>query len=227
MRAATSSGLKGRGFTLLEMLVTLAVFTLVSTLLWQALAQLAQVESRLAGGSLLVDREALRRAWVQQALAGTATGAISEPGPPLRGNAASLSLLSTMPPWPSAADLERVTLDLRPGRQTAASGRRDAATTLWARRGDGSASAADGPLEWPLMELSGRARFEYLAQDGQWSEQWPLPLVGAGERPQRLPRAIRVVVEGDTPGIALWVPVTAMQNPMIRRADVYESDRLP
>lgn len=220
------------GFTLVEMLVTLVIVGLVSALLWQTLGQVAQIETRLADGNALVERDALRRAWVQQALAGIATDSASEPALPLRGDAQTLSLLTTMPPWPAAAGLERVTLRLRATEPGAA---RDAAhITLWAERGTDDNTLADrqsrtAPLA--LWSWTGRARFEYLGRDGRWLPQWPPPLTQPGEIPMRLPLAVRIVDEGASgaaaEGVRVWVPVVAVQNPMISRSAAFEEDRIP
>ena len=59
--------MRARGFTLVEMLVTLAIVALVSGLLWQALATVAQLEGQLARTRTLSSDDQLRRAWVSNA----------------------------------------------------------------------------------------------------------------------------------------------------------------
>lgn len=200
------------GFTLVEMLVTLVVVSLVTTLLWQALAQVAKLELRLAEARLLDDRAALPRAWVQQALQGITTGPQGDPAV-FEGDTTTLQGTTTTPPWPRAGGLQRMTLTLQPE-----DGATPARTLLLAS--DGTAP----PL--PLWQWDGPGRFEYLDRSGRWHARWPALAGEAGmgtdaNQPAGLPLAIRLIGPPDGP---LWVSVVALPSPMISRRDVLQAD---
>jgi prepilin-type N-terminal cleavage/methylation domain-containing protein len=195
--------MKQRGFTLVEMLVTLVVAGLVSTLLWQALAQVARLETQLAGSRAFASGDALRRAWLEQALAGVMTapqGAAQR----FSGGEATLQALTTQPPWPGSSGPEWMTLELRPEGDT---------TALAVRRPgqDGETPAL------PLWRWPGSGRFEYLDANGRWLPQWP-PALGTAPA---LPRAVRLL--GPAEG-AVLVAVMAQQSPLVRRQELLQSD---
>lgn len=194
-----------RGFTLVEMLVTLVLVSLVGSLLWQALATVARLESALARTRALGDDDALRRVWAEQALAGIMTGATGDPVD-FRGSADGLSGYSTMPPWPGTMGPELTTLALANAGESA--------QRLMARR------PGDAP-ELELWRWPGRdGRFDYLDADGRWHARWP-PAPG---RQPSLPRAVRLVGPASGP---LLVPVLAVQNPMLRQQDLLPDDVPP
>ncbi len=209
---------QARGFTLVEMLVTLAVVGLVSTLLWQALAQVAQLETRLADGRALADGDRLRRAWVQQALAGIATGPLGT-REAVAGTPDTLSSFTTLPPWPDAGGLQRMTLRLTTERQDG-----QVVVTLTATADasrEGGSPGREGPALW---RWPGEGRFEYLAADGQWLPRWPPTATsgtGAEPAPPRLPVAVRLL---GPPSGALLVPIVADPSPLISRRDVMDND---
>lgn len=190
--------MKTRGFTLVEMLVTLALMALVSSLLWQALDAVARFETRLERTRTLSNDDQLRRAWIEQALAGVMTGA---DGDPVRfaGSGKHLSGYTAMPPWPGSLGPELMTLDL----ERDANGQR-----LLARR-PGSAAA----LELWRWAGDGGA-FDYLDTAGNWLPSWP---PADGSRAGPLPAAIRL--RGPLSGPVL-VPVVATQGPMLRQQDL-------
>jgi general secretion pathway protein J len=204
--------MKARGFTLVEMLVTLALVALVGGLLWQALATVARLETQLARTRSLSNDDLLRRAWVEQALAGVMTG---PQGDPFRfdGRAGSLSAYTTMPPRPGSLGPERLTLELQksPG-----------GWQLLARL-----PGTETPLE--LWRWAGdEARFEYLDGRGRWHDAWP-PMAGepapgrtaAPAAPPPLPAAIRLV---GPPAAPVLVAVAAGQSPMLRQQDLLPDD---
>lgn len=217
---------RSHGFTLVEMLVTLVIVGLVSTLLWQALAQVAQLETRLADGRALADPDQLRRAWVQQALAGIATGPRGTRETVL-GTPDTLSSYTTMPPWPQAGGLERMTLKLVPEREGGSPAMvltAQATTSVSSDSGVASAaSSEDRGAALVLWRWSGEGRFEYLAEDGQWLPRWPPPLstTPTDEVVLRLPLAVRLL---GPPTGAVLVPVLAEPSPLISRRDLMETD---
>ncbi|HMN77387.1 MAG TPA: prepilin-type N-terminal cleavage/methylation domain-containing protein [Burkholderiaceae bacterium] len=190
--------MKSRGFTLVEMLVTLVVVGLVSSLLWQALAAVAQLEGRLERTRTLTNDDQLRRAWVEQALSGVMAGADGDPAK-FSGAASRLSAFTTMPPWPGSLGPEWMTLELDENQQ----GQR-----LLARR-----PGSDTPLE--LWHWAGKGgQFAYLDSSGNWHEHWP---PRGARQTQALPSAIRL--RGPIGGTVL-VPVVATQGPMLRQQDL-------
>jgi hypothetical protein len=199
------------------MLVTLVIVGLVSTLLWQALAQVAQLETRLADGQALADPDRLRRAWVQLALAGIATGPRGTEVA-VEGTADVLSSHTTMPPWPGAGGLERMTLRLTTERQD---GQAHVALTAQAVASEGMGD--DRRTALTLWRWPGEGRFEYLDDTGQWLPRWPPPQTtpAADGTPLRLPVAVRLL---GPPSGALVVPVLAEPSPIISRRAVVSDD---
>jgi prepilin-type N-terminal cleavage/methylation domain-containing protein len=193
--------MRARGFTLVEMLVTLTLVALVTGLLWQALATVARLELSLARTRTLSDDDALRRAWLELALTGVVTGPSGD-ARHFAGQADTLTAYSTMPPWSGTLGPEAMTLELvdDPDGQH-----------LLARRSDGG--AAQELWRWPATD----GHFEYLGPRGEWHARWPPPL---GEAP-RLPTAVRL---SGPPGGPVLVPITTGQNPMLRRQDVELDD---
>lgn len=194
--------MRHRGFTLVEMLVTMAVMALVSSLLWQALATVAQLERRLDRTRTLSNDDQLRRAWVEQALFGVMTGA---EGDPVRfeGSQTRLSVYTSMPPWPGLLGPERMTLSLEHD---------DRGQRLLAQR-----PGSDTTLElWRWVGSAGS--FDYLDSSGKWLDAWP---PAGTTRAAPLPAAIRL--RGPPAGPVL-VPVVTMQGPMLRQRDLL-SDR--
>jgi len=213
------------GLTLLEMLVTLVLFGLISLLLWQALAQLAVLEARLSDPRVLNDGPALQRAWVYHALAGTATSATGD-AQRFSGRADRIDTWTTQAPWPSAAGLERMTLRLvtrgeGAERTTEVQAARALAVAL-------SPLGADDLVSLPLdagtpgqaavlWRWEGEGRFEFLDAARQWVSTWPPAGARSGDLATALPRAIRLL---GAPGGPLLAPVVATQSPMVRRADL-------
>ena len=195
--------MRARGFTLVEMLVTLAVVSLVGALLWQALATAGRLEQQLERTRTLSNDDLLRRAWVEQALAGVMTGAQGDPVR-FRGRRDTLSGYTAMPPWPGSLGPELMTLEIeRSG---------DEAQRLLARR-----PGRDEPLE--LWRWAGRdGGFEYLDTGGRWHDTWPPP---QGRQP-RLPVAVRL---HGPPAGTVMVAVTTGQMPMLRQREVRLDDR--
>lgn len=190
-----------RGFTLMEMLVTLVLFGVITSLLWQALGTLARLETRLADSRLFASGEALYAQWVRQTLQGVMNG---PQGDPLRftGSASTLSGYTTMPPWPGARGPEPFRMEMRQD------------------GGDGTELVAYRPgstARWPLWSWQGPAAFSYLDDAGQWHETWP---PARGKYPL-LPRAVRLLAPEDR---IVLVTVQAATNPMLRRRDVQEGE---
>jgi prepilin-type N-terminal cleavage/methylation domain-containing protein len=208
------------GFTLLEMLVTLVIVSVVTTLLWQALALTARIEQSLAGSQQTVQDQRLRAAWVQQALAGLAVPPGTETA--LRGSPTRIDAVTTAPPWPGSAGPEAMVLEWRTG---------DPETAGWQRL------TARRPATGEVFDLGAwdaSLRFDYLNADGRWVPTWPPSgLAERAETAQRpLPRAVRLAPSG-APGLApegspdagvIVVAPQATRNPMLARAQAQPQD---
>lgn len=200
------------GFTLLEMLATLLLVATASTLIWQALASVSRIETRLSDSSLFATDEALRREWVRQALAGTMTGAVGDPYTP-RGEATVYSAYTSQPPWPGSQGPEPMRLSLRT---------ENGVTSLMVDRAStakqGSVAAPDAP-EAALLFWPGVGRITYQDHEGRWHDRWPpfLDSPAQGLPPPRAPRAIHLA---GPMGGGVLAAVPAGNNPMLRRVDL-------
>jgi prepilin-type N-terminal cleavage/methylation domain-containing protein len=196
-----------RGLTLIEMLVTLIIVSTVTALLWQALALAARWEQGVLRQRLDGGEQRLRRAWVEQALWATVTGA---DGDALRfnGNASELRTYTSAPPWPATLGPDAMRLQVV--RPPEGGGRRLVAERL-----------SDGQ-RFELMSWSeDQGGLQYLGQDGQWRDSWPPPGPQTPAQIQReLPRAVRL----NGPKPAVLVALAATRNPMLRRRDVNYED---
>lgn len=198
---------RGRGFTLLEMLVTLVVVSLVAGVLGQALFQLARIERLLEGGQLSSMADAVRANWVRSAIEFLLPG---EEGSSERlvGSERELEGLSADVPMLPAPGLAKLHLRLE---FDAAAG----ATQLQLLDTSASQGQAGEPvvlLSWPGRE----GRFRYLDDAGVWHENWPLPLKSSAAG---LPRAI--LLETGLPALPAVVAATrASPVPMLSRRQV-------
>lgn len=178
------------GLTLIEMLVTLALASMISLVLWQALAQLARVErllesEREAGGST-----AVRIEWLRYTIEALLPG---EPDSPdrLQGGESELRGLTSAPPIDCRAGVCRVSLALRFDDR--------------AQRTELVVSALDRPdlapqvlLAWPGQQ----GRFRYLDGGARWRDAWPPPM-GV---PVALPRAIALDTGPGAIGVLVAAP---------------------
>lgn len=196
-----------RGFTLLEMLVTLVVVSLVAGVLGQALFQLARIERLLEGGQLSSMADVVRANWIRSAIESLLPG---EEGSAERlvGSERELEGLSADVPMLPAPGLAKLHLRLE---FDAAAG----ATQLQLLDAFASQGKAGEPvvlLSWPGRE----GRFRYLDDAGLWHESWPLP---AKSSAAGLPRAI--LLETGLPALPALVAATqASPVPMLTRRQV-------
>lgn len=192
--------MRNRGFTLIEILVAVAIFGVVSVLAYQAIGQ------TLMNAELLSARMERLRA-VQQTmrligrdLVQAAPRPVRDPidGPPLpamRTNVASAFVLEvTRGGWPNPIGLPRGTLQ----------------RVAW-RVEDGDLIR----LHWPVLDTTvgvdpigtlvlddvERIELRYRLPNGEWSEQWPpLGVSGAGMlrmRPQIVEVVLTLPIEGE------------------------------
>ena len=196
------------GFTLLEMLVTLAVVSLVAGVLGQALFQLARIERLLEGGQLSSMADAVRANWVRSAIEFLLPG---EEGSSERlvGSERELEGLSADVPMLPAPGLAKLHLRLE---FDAAAGATQLQLLDSAAFLGKEANAPVVLLSWPGRE----GRFRYLDDAGVWHENWPLPLKSSAAG---LPRAI--LLETGLPALPAVVAATrASPVPMLSRRQV-------
>ena len=168
-----------RGFTLLELLVALAVFAIMSIAAYSGLSNVlftrAAVETenrRLAMAQLAFHRLGQD---LEQVIPRSVRDESGEPEPALRGNTQdSEALLFTRAGWDNPlgqprANLQRVAYRLREGR-------------LWRLHGDAlDRGGLAEPREIMLLDRVRELRLRFLDQDDAWRNDWPPPADGLND----------------------------------------------
>ena len=189
--------MRRRGFTLVELLVAVAIFAAVAAIAYGGLSQIAQTRGALAQEQ---DRyAALNRAMnnivrdLRQAVARPVRGNYGETIPALRGSSDSLELSRLGFANPLAeprSHIERVIYALTDKRL-----RRGRYAVL--DRATGSV-----PDDRDLLDRVSRLRWRYLDRQGNWSDLWPSSTVaptaiGTAPVPREieLPRAVELTIE--------------------------------
>ena len=166
-----------RGFTLLEMLVTLLVVSLIAGVMGQALAQLARIEQLLAGAQLRSVASSLRAEWLRSAIESLLPGG-RDSDERMSGSERELRGLSADVPQLPAPGLTPLHLRLVFQDGTGLS-----ELQLRSPAEDPSSPSWVVLLAWPGRE----GRFRYLDRKQQWQDQWP-PAPGLAD--DALPLAI-------------------------------------
>jgi len=189
----------GRGFTLIEALVAIAVLALVALLAWRATAALSDGEARLGAESarwqqldaLLTRIEAdLRTAVPRRARHGTTIEAAWSIAPE---DAAGDTLLVFTRAGPDAIGEpgiggQRIGYRLREGRVEA---------LLWPRVDN---PVSTDPVAYALADGVARFRVSALSPDRRWSDRWPF--AGTSD----IPRGVRVeLVLADGSSVERWL----------------------
>lgn len=146
---------RSSGFTLLEMLVTLVLFSLVSVLLWQAMAWMARIEDSLAEARAFSTQQALRLEWVRGVIGGAVSGPRGDPRK-YQGEAQRILAYTVASPWPEIAGPLWLELKLE---------RIEGEQRLVAE------SPGRSPMQ--LLAWEGQGAFAFLDRDGKWREEWP------------------------------------------------------
>jgi general secretion pathway protein J len=203
---------RAAGFSLLEVLVAVAIFAVLSVAAYGALdatirarAQSNEVATRLAAlqsAVLALERD------LREAMPRPVRGAIGERLPALDGGPAGFEVthaaFASLASEPSAR-LARSGWGLADG------------ALVRARWPVLDRAPASRPASRPMLEGVGTLRLRYLDTRGEWRESWP-PRDGPDALPERLPRAVEFTLVGDAYGaivrrVALVAPVEAEAAP--------------
>ena len=195
-----------RGFTLLEMLVTLVVVSMIVAVMRQALAQLARIEQLLAGAQLRSVASSLRAEWVRSAIESLLPGR-RDSDERLRGDQHELRGLSADVPQLPAPGLSR--LHLRLVFQDS-SGLNELQMQL--PTNDPLSSSWIVLLSWPGRE----GQFRYLDRGQTWHDQWPPALASDDE-----PLPVAIALETGLPEVrALIARLRATEQPLPTRSQL-------
>ncbi len=180
-----------RGFSLLEVMVAVAIFAVLAVLAYGGLDAVARARAQTA-------QAAQRLAALQSAVAGLERDLREALPRPLRGN--SGELLPAMIGSASALELTHAGFSSPLTEASAMLSR-----TAWA--------VVDGELRrvrWPVLDRApatrgtprsmlvqtSQLRLRYLDAAANWRDSWP-PRDGPDALPERLPRAVEFVLSGD------------------------------
>jgi prepilin-type N-terminal cleavage/methylation domain-containing protein len=172
-RTGFNPGHATRGFTLVEMLVTLALMAMISSLLWQALQQVFRVEQLLQRSGVDGQLDVVRREWLRGMIQASL---VEQAGVPqqLQGDGQQLTVASAealgLPGMRAAKLLIRFESDPGSGRQRLMLSEAPAVDAF--AQGLRTPAAPVEVLSW--QGRPGSVRF--LDASGQWLEQWPPPL---------------------------------------------------
>lgn len=198
-----------RGFTLLEMLIALAVFSVMAAVAYRGLSGVLNAREVLdresAGLSRLQFAVALLERDLRQAVPRGVRDELGEPEPALRGDARTLVLTRTG--WPNPAALPRASLERVQYGWDDGTLRRIAWPVL--DRGPGVEPAIQDLLE-NLSEVGVR-----FLDGGQWQTRWP---PSGAEADDPWPRALEITLQGPEFGIvrrtfALVSPPDPVETP--------------
>lgn len=189
-------GWVGKGFTLLEMLITLMIVSLVAGIVWQAMGQLVRVERLLEQGQMQSLAQAVRAEWVRSALASLLPGS-PKTRDRFQGTATALRGLSAEAPvWPAPGlALLQLRLQYDPSSNT----------TALQIQGEVSPTGSATDSHTTLLSWPGReGKFRYLDEQNQWQDAWPP--AGFGKPVAALPRAVSL--ETGIPALRLLLATT-------------------
>jgi len=199
MRSERAAHRGDRGFTLVEMIVTLTLMAMIATVLWQAMSQISRVERLLQRSGVDGQLDLVRREWlrslVQAALVEQIGAARQFVGDERQLRLASSETLAL----PGAAAGQIVQLQF----QADATTRKQQLLIVDAKAAVTISIRDVKPVE--LMSWSGaEGRFRYLDGEGVWQDRWPVaqPAIAPSGDPDldfrrelqaalpRLPRAV-------------------------------------
>lgn len=192
-----------KGFTLLEMLVTLVMVSLIGLILSQAMFQIGKVEQLLEEEHLRSMDVSLRAIWVHDALTALLPGQVAT-HERFGGGASSLHGVSTAVPQFPNAGVGFVSFSLKFNAELG----RTELLLVDEEAAEGRTTLKEGRTPTVLLSWPGpQGRFQYQDVAGRWHDRWPPPLssspalpamiileTGMPELPQLLaaPRAVDV-----------------------------------
>lgn len=191
----------GRGFTLMEMLVTLVLIAFATMLMFQMLGSYRVARERVQAQAGLIDRQALFQAWFRDSV----HGLYAAPKLHLEGDAEQFSGTTLNPLYALEGVPTQVTWRLR---KTAA-GNTDVVYS------------EAGSERWSLpLQGSAGAHFIYLDANAKQTSQWP-PALGLVD-PEGLPALIGLVREGEGSGVS---QLAAVLGPLLPPKRLYGQEQ--
>jgi general secretion pathway protein J len=192
-----------RGFTLLELLVALAIFGLLAAMsysgLWAVLEQQSHTEQAADRLGELQKMYLIMQRDIEQIVPRTVRDEFGDEQPPLIGGD---SLRLTRGGWRNPAGRQRSTLQ----RVGYAYEEQQLVRYTWSVLDRAQDSE---PLKLPLSEDVERMGLRYLDGNDAWKEQWPDTAAGidadAADELPALPKAIEVTLEHKNFGTLVWL----------------------
>lgn len=199
---------KPRGFTLLEMLVSLVIVAMVSTLVFQAMRQVAQAEQILEESGSAGQQRLVRREWVRGLIASSLPEQVNMPMQ-FKGTATELLLMSNQ----RADGLGNVHVPMRLQLYQDAGKQRNELRLFMAP--DDRLSTKEPAPPVVLLSWTGpEGKISYRDEKGVWHVQWPT----APDAAKRLPSLLRIDLGEEAGGIMLAAPAST-EAPRVRLAD--------
>ncbi len=196
------------GLTLMEVLVALTILSLLGSVLWQSLAQMARVERLIAGDALREPTDMLHMQWVRRLLEAAMPAGQAETDS-FRGEQDRVEGFSTdVPMWPANT---AAAFSLRLGH--------DSESGLYTLDLQIGSATSFVPQAKPVRLLGwqgGPGQFEYMADDGTWHGRWPVQTLGSQDR--TLPRMVALRTGSPDGALALIQIRHSGQPPLSRRS---------
>lgn len=183
--------LRQHGFTLIEVLVALAVFGVLSALAYMTLGQ------TLSNSDMLTERMD-RLQSIQRTMSFLATDLVQAAPRPIRADLGSepalrssfgsdFALEITRNGWPNSAGVPRST-------QQRAAYRIEDEELVRYHWNVLDRTASNLPVATVLMNDIESLTFRFLLHNGEWTEQWPPATTGIASNTATLPRAIEITL---------------------------------
>jgi general secretion pathway protein J len=188
------------GFTLLEMLVALAIFGLIAVMAYGGLSavlnQQAQTEAAADRLSEIQKTYLIMQRDIEQMVLRPVRDEFGDEQAPLIGGD---SLRFTRGGWSNPVGYPRSSLQ-RVGYDYEEQQLKRYSWAVLDRAQDSE------PLEQPLLDQVEGMQIRYLAANDEWQEQWPAAIAAGNteEQPAELPKAVEVTIEHAEFGPLVW-----------------------